>query len=223
MNRYKKEELKKRAEARKGRSPSEIEQLDKQEALENALHGEARKLHELIFPEEYDFMWDSGVDLKLRNQGGNPMSSEYIERIKTKRNDLGVPQLTENGMPKDDTTYKLCLAELIAEHEDKTTEWTEKLKKLKEQALDEKKKAEERIEDLQKPAPGINPADPHTWTETMIKNRYQAMVAADLWESNDSIAYEEFKEKLFTDDKFRMLHVPRKGMEKDDYNPWKIK
>jgi hypothetical protein len=49
------------------------------------------------------------------------------------------------------------------------------------------------------------------------------MVAADLWESNDSIAYEEFKEKLFTDDKFRMLHVPRKGMEKDDYNPWKIK
>ncbi len=221
MNRYKKEELKKRAEARKGLSPSEIEQLDKQEALKSTLHEETRKLHELIFPEEYDFMWDSRVDMKLRNQGENPMNSEYIEQIKTKRSDLGVPQLTENGMPTDDTTYNLCLTEIIAEREGKTTEWTEKLKKLKEQALDEKKKTEESIKDLQKPAPGINPADPHTWTETMLKNSYQTMVDADLWESDASISYEEFKEKLFTDDNFRMLRVPRKGMEKDDYDPWK--
>jgi hypothetical protein len=218
MNRYKKEELKKKAEARKGLTPAEVEKLDKQASFIKQQIENARELHELLFPEETDFMWDSVADMKDRERGINPMSKEYVERIKTKRNMLGVPQLTENGMPVDETTYKLCVAEVKAEHEGKTTPWTEKFKKLKAEALEEKRKHKERMDELQRHAPGIDPTDPNTWTETMFKNLYELEVAVNSWELNDSIEYDDFKKKLFMDDNFRALHIPKSGMEKDDYN-----
>jgi hypothetical protein len=218
MNSNKKEELKKKAEMRKGLTPAEIEQLDKQESSIKKQFEKARELHELLFPEETDFMWDSYADMKDRDRGINPMSKEYIERIKNKRDMMGVPQLTENGMPVDDTTYRLCVAEVRAEQEGKTTQWTERFKELKEQALEDKRKHEERLDELQRHAPGIDPTDPNTWTETMFKNLYELEVAVNSWELNDSIEYDEFKKKLFMDDNFRALHIPKSGMEKDDYN-----
>jgi hypothetical protein len=90
----------------------------------------ATKLHIVIFSEEYDYMYDSYSDMLLRNKGENPMSLEYQEKIKTKRKLLGVPQLTENGIPIDKSTYDICLNEIIAIENGTTTDWTEKLNQL---------------------------------------------------------------------------------------------
>jgi len=42
-------------------------------------------IHTKLFPEEYDFMFDDHVDYKLRQQGGSPMSQEYIEETNVRR------------------------------------------------------------------------------------------------------------------------------------------
>jgi len=44
-----------------------------------------RSIHTKLFPEEYDFMFDDHVDYKLRQQGANPMSQEYIEETNARR------------------------------------------------------------------------------------------------------------------------------------------
>jgi len=43
------------------------------------------KIHADLFPEEYDFMYDDHVDAKLRMQGVNPMSKDYMERVNKRR------------------------------------------------------------------------------------------------------------------------------------------
>lgn len=101
MNRVKKEELKWRREARKGLSDEEIKILDEREAAEEKLMEIARKIHLELFPEEYDFMYDSNVDAQERSSGINPMAKEYAEKVNKRRAELGVPPLTENGMPPD--------------------------------------------------------------------------------------------------------------------------
>jgi len=52
-------------------------------------HQEARRLHIELFPEEYDFMEDSWVDLIDRGKGMNPMSSDYVQRTTLRRQKLG--------------------------------------------------------------------------------------------------------------------------------------
>jgi hypothetical protein len=94
LNRWKKEQQRKRDKARQGLSPEQIEILDKREAEQNKIEELARKIHIEIFPEEYDFMLDSISDANERAMGKNPMSKEYIERINAKRAALGVSPLS---------------------------------------------------------------------------------------------------------------------------------
>ena len=111
MNRFKKEEKRKRDEARKGLSAKEIEILDKKDEEDNKIIELARKIHIERFSEEYDFMYDSNVDANERDRGINPMSKEYIEKINKKRAALGVSPLSESGMPISDDTMALCIEE----------------------------------------------------------------------------------------------------------------
>jgi len=111
MNRYKKEEKRKHDEARKGLTDDEIIVIDLEDEIQLKVEKLARHIHAEKFPEEYDFMYDSGVDVKERNRGINPMNQEYIDKIKNKRSDLDVAQLAENGMPVSKDTYLLCLSE----------------------------------------------------------------------------------------------------------------
>jgi hypothetical protein len=111
MNRFKKEQKRKRDEARKGLSPEKIEILDKKEAKLNEIRELARKIHIKRFPEEYDFMYDSISDANERAMGKNPMSKEYIERINAKRAALGVSRLSESGMSTSDDTMDICFKE----------------------------------------------------------------------------------------------------------------
>ncbi|HDY8069844.1 TPA: hypothetical protein RQK93_002052 [Vibrio vulnificus] len=48
------------------------------------------KLHRELFPEEYDFHYDSNVDSKLRQQGVNPMSDQYQREVNLRRLAMGV-------------------------------------------------------------------------------------------------------------------------------------
>lgn len=98
MNRARKEELKKYREAREGLSPAEIEELDKREADEKEKEDLVGLWHCRLFPEEYDFMLDDGVDAKRRAQGINPMSEAYIAKTNARRAELGF----RNYMDSDD-------------------------------------------------------------------------------------------------------------------------
>jgi len=53
------------------------------------MHQEAKRLHIELFPEEYDFMFDSGVDSEGRVKGMNPMSSDYVQSTNLRRQKLG--------------------------------------------------------------------------------------------------------------------------------------
>ena len=111
MNRFKKEEKRKRDEARKGLSQKDIEILDKKEEEHNKISELTRNIHIERFPEEYDFMYDDHVDANQRDRGINPMSKEYIDRIKAKRAALGVSPLSESGMSISDDTMAMCIEE----------------------------------------------------------------------------------------------------------------
>jgi hypothetical protein len=111
MNRFKKEEKRRRDEARKGLSAEQIEILDRKEEEDNKISELARKIHVEKFPEEYDFMYDDGVDANERAKGRNPMRKEYIDKINKKRAAMGVSPLSESGMPISEDTMALCIEE----------------------------------------------------------------------------------------------------------------
>ena len=90
MNRVKKEEHRRHAEARKGLTPKQVANLDRREAEEKALEARLSGLHSRLFPEEYDFYYDDSVDAKRRARGENPMSQEYIDRTNARRLALGL-------------------------------------------------------------------------------------------------------------------------------------
>jgi hypothetical protein len=97
----KKEEIRRKKEARKGLSEEEVKKLDAAEAREEELQTLARKIHSELFSEEYDFMYDSYSDSQSRKQGENPMSEEYIRKVSERRQRLKVPPLLDNGMPPE--------------------------------------------------------------------------------------------------------------------------
>ncbi len=49
-----------------------------------------QQLHAELFPEEYDFIYDSNVDAKRRARGENPMSEKYQIETNQRRFKLGV-------------------------------------------------------------------------------------------------------------------------------------
>ena len=117
MNKFKKEALRKYNEAREGLNEEQLKELEIRELKTSNIKELADEIHLEKFPEEYDFYYDSGVDVKERNKGINPMSQEYIEKVRIKREMLGVSQLSESGMGVSDDSYKLCekeARELIA-------------------------------------------------------------------------------------------------------------
>lgn len=101
-NRWKKEETRKKKEARIGLSFEEINDLDAVEEAEEKLLEEITKFHIKLFPEEYDHMGDSITDANERRRGTNPMSDEYIERTNERRKKLGFGPVSLYG-PEQDT------------------------------------------------------------------------------------------------------------------------
>ena len=111
MNRFKKEEALKRAEAREGLTKPDVEKLDLEEALESEIGSLASTLHIEMFPEEYDHMLDSIADAGDRSRGINPMNAEYIAKVAVRRKELGVSPLSDAGMPTSNDSFKLARIE----------------------------------------------------------------------------------------------------------------
>lgn len=109
MNREKKEELRKYAEKRKGKTVEEIEKIDRQEDIDEAVEFISGRLHCNLFGEEYDFMCDEMVDTKTRARGENPMSEEYIKKVAAKREALSVSPLSSSGDVVSNDSRKYCL------------------------------------------------------------------------------------------------------------------
>ena len=133
MNRFKKEEKKRYDAKRKGLSDDQIAVLDMEDSIKASVEELARKIHIEKFPEEWDFMYDSGADISDRSRGINPMSQEYIQKIKEKREKLGVSQLSKSGRSVSNDTYQICYEEaknqIFSEKESKIN-WSDKLQQL---------------------------------------------------------------------------------------------
>ena len=108
-SRWKKEEARKRAEARKGLTPEQIAGLDWKESVVKSIVDQARALHQQLFPEDYDFMYDDSWDAKLRSQGINPMSEEYIQEVNERRLALGVEPFSGPSVPGLCSSREYCL------------------------------------------------------------------------------------------------------------------
>ncbi len=65
----------------------------------------ARELHVAIFPEEYDYQYDSIADWSDRSRGISPMSSDYIERVNARRQEFGFGPVDPVGITHDIDTY----------------------------------------------------------------------------------------------------------------------
>lgn len=77
----------------------------------------AKKWHIALFPEEYDFGYDSSSEAKERRRGVNPMSEAYITKTNRRRAELGFgPYAVDRGAPNDDT-FTWVLEQLTSDNE----------------------------------------------------------------------------------------------------------
>ena len=113
MNKIKKEENRKYKEYIKEMSNEDKKNYDFLLDLQKSFDLLVNELHVKLFSEEYDFMYDSNVDANRRKLGENPMSNEYIKKMKIKRINLGFLPLTQNGYPKDNEKTKEYCKKLI--------------------------------------------------------------------------------------------------------------
>ena len=172
-----------------------------------------KKLHDVLFSEEYDYMYDSYADTRDRGEDINPMSKEYQEEVKKKRAELLAQKQT--------SSLDFCKMEIDALLDEKKTAFTDSMLKWLGIMLAKTDEIKDLIYEQSLYAPGIDPNDPSTWTETMFKNLYKLEEAAALWElENVGFTFDEFKQLLLQDPEFRKFRIPKKGMEKEDYSAW---
>ena len=115
MNRLEKEKLRKYREARAGKTAEEIAEIDRLEAIQQAIEERAEWIHEELFPEEYDFIYDSTADAAARRRGDNPMSDEYTTKVAARRKKLGVSPLSVDGTPSNRDSWELAYAKAKSE------------------------------------------------------------------------------------------------------------
>ncbi len=108
MNAAKKAYNRKILKETEGMSPEEKKKYMLAEEKKKELEKRARDLEFQLFPENYDQVYDSLSDSKMRQQGKNPMSAEYIAKVNECRAKLGVTPLGENGLPVDNSTLEYC-------------------------------------------------------------------------------------------------------------------
>ena len=170
----------------------------------------AKYLHEELFSEECNRIY-------LEKDG---WSQEHTARLNRKRARLGVSPISSHGSSKDNSAMEFCEREIKAAQSNQETKYTAIALDILKEIKEERQKLQEEIEARLTVVKDIDPEDPRTWSETMINNSYALMAAADRWELDTPMPFEEFKEKLFDDKSFARSHAPRGKMDKDEYNPW---
>lgn len=116
MNGSSSERQRKREEARPSLTPAEITEINRRDHAEQVLLARAEYLHERIFPEEYNEVYDSSADAKLRAQGVNPMSRAYTDRVNARRRAMGVVPFMEDHIERSNAKLRaMRLAHLVNE------------------------------------------------------------------------------------------------------------
>ncbi|RUO76725.1 hypothetical protein [Pseudidiomarina taiwanensis] len=67
-----------------------------------------RYVHVKVFPEEYDYGYDSRAEASDRKQGINPMAQDYTTRVNARREQLGVTPLAEDGTAADNSSKQVA-------------------------------------------------------------------------------------------------------------------
>lgn len=83
------------------------------------IDGLASSLHGELFPEEYDFMYDSTADSADRDRGKNPMSKVYQDAVNLRRTAINISPLDSKGLTTDNTSKNYCyqlIADFITSH-----------------------------------------------------------------------------------------------------------
>lgn len=106
MQRYEKEQRKKRAKLLAGLNSDQIEFFEAIEELRDRLNRFESKFHVTMFPEEYDYMYDDSVDYKARKRGENPMQESYQKKVNDRRQKMGLKPLEHNGMVRYDDSLR---------------------------------------------------------------------------------------------------------------------
>lgn len=76
------------------------------------------ELHDKLFLEEYDFMYDDIDAANRRSNGYNPMNEDYIKKVNLKREKLGFLPLSQNGYSQDgNKTFEYCKKLITKEQE----------------------------------------------------------------------------------------------------------
>ena len=84
MNKFKKIENQKYIEKTKNMSDEDKRNYEILLNLQSSFESLVNELHVKLFPEEFDFQYDSSVDANRRRLGENPMSEDYINRMNEK-------------------------------------------------------------------------------------------------------------------------------------------
>ncbi|MGE4382459.1 MAG: hypothetical protein AB7D41_04590 [Arcobacter sp.] len=109
MNKYKKVENEKYIEKTKNMNSEDKKNYEILLNLQNSFESLVNELQVKIFPEEFDFYYDSSVDTNRRRLGKNPMNEDYITRMNENRIKFGFLPLTENGFAQDSKdTFEYC-------------------------------------------------------------------------------------------------------------------
>lgn len=114
MKKLKREELKAKTLQQEGKTAAEIEFIEQEEAKQAEVLALANKIHSEIFPEEYDYIYDSIADVSDRKRGINPMNKEYIEKVNAKRITAGVTSLAANGMSQSKDSWEIAYREALS-------------------------------------------------------------------------------------------------------------
>jgi len=118
MNKFKQEENKKYQEKIKNFSLEDKKNYDFLINIQGSFNSLVKELHVKLFPEEFDFFYDSNVDARRRERGENPMCEEYINKMNEKRVKLGFLPLSENGYAQDSNKTKEYCVKLITKELD---------------------------------------------------------------------------------------------------------
>ena len=111
MNRFRKEELRKHHEERAGLSSSDVDRMDNEDAVEIEVLELTKRIHIARFPEEYDHMYDSVSDARVRASGTNPMSDDYITEVNVRRTTVPVMPLSASGVATSSDSWEIAYIE----------------------------------------------------------------------------------------------------------------
>ena len=153
--------------------------------VEHLIKKTVDSIHFGLFPEEFDFVYDSISEAKERRLGINPMSQQYIDAANSRRALLGVTNLPKNGMSQGGDSRSKVIAWCEAYSFALLNREKDNLSVLLEffpynsqkayQAFSELRMLEESVEPTKRPSNRVNPTKNLSSLFSFAANRYSRL------------------------------------------------